>query len=66
LNSFDFKIEYTKGELNGNPYFLTREFLQGNDYPSGYNPKSLRLCNEQSNIQNPLDYAPNFFQTKAP
>jgi hypothetical protein len=29
LSSFDFKIEYIKGESNSLPNFLTREFLQG-------------------------------------
>jgi hypothetical protein len=29
LSSFDFKIEYIKGESNSVPDFLTREFLQG-------------------------------------
>jgi len=29
LSSFDFKIEYIKGESNSIPDFLTREFLQG-------------------------------------
>jgi serine/threonine-protein kinase RIO1 len=29
LSSFDFKIDYIKGESNSIPDFLTREFLQG-------------------------------------
>jgi len=31
LSSFDFEIEYIKGEANCIPNFLTREFLQGKD-----------------------------------
>ena len=29
LSSFDFEIEYIKGDTNSLPDFLTREFLQG-------------------------------------